>query len=332
MVYIYKKIIGLKTYYYLRASSRQGTKTLTQDIAYLGSTLEEVHHALERLPQYTKEIRKAYKTIHHFLESNHYKEKALDLKLKKDHYLSHTLIDIEACKIHYNTVFAKQPTLTKQEIYKNFVIEFAFNTTSIEGNTIKLHEARNLLQQDLTPKNKTIREVYDIHNTQRTFFHLLETSQPLTHDLIIQIHKMLMDRIDPRIGYRTTDVRVIKSNFTATPAPYVLTDMKLLLQWYQQYESKLHPLVLASLFHHKFEHIHPFMDGNGRTGRMLLNYILLSKNYPPLVIHTKTRKQYLNALRSADKHSLLDISPEQYSPLAQFIAQEMIESYWNIFL
>ncbi|MBI1972463.1 Fic family protein [Candidatus Woesearchaeota archaeon] len=332
MVYIFKKQIGDKAYYYLRASQRKGNQVIAKDIAYLGSTLEEVKHALNNLPRYKEQIRKAYKTIRNFLEVNHYLEKATQLKLKKDIFLEQQLLSIEACRIHYNTTFLHQPVLTKQEILKNFIIEFAFNTTAIEGNTIKLNEARSLLLDGLTPKNKTLREIYDLKNTEKVFLWLLETTGKVTHEFIIKIHKELMENIDPRSGYRTTDVRVIKANFEASPAPYVKIDMDLLLQWLEKNKNKLHPLVLATIFHHKFEKIHPFMDGNGRTGRMILNYILLKNKYPPIVIRTKKRAEYVQALREADTVGLLEIKKERYQKLIAYMAAEMNENYWNIFL
>ena len=131
MVYIYKKIIGKKPYYYLRASEKKGSRLITKDIAYLGSSIEDAKKALEKLPHYKEKIRKAYKILNKFFESNHYLEKAEALKLKKDDFLENKQPEIEACRLHYNNVFKKNDELTKKEILKNFVIEFAFNTTSI---------------------------------------------------------------------------------------------------------------------------------------------------------------------------------------------------------
>ncbi len=332
MVYIYKKTAGNKNYYYLRISERRGKRIISKDIAYLGNSIEGAKKVLDKLPQYKEKIRKAYKTLHKFFESNHYLEKAEALKLKKDEFLEKKQLEIEACKLHYNTAFQKSDELTKKEILKNFVIEFAFNTTSIEWNTITLQEARNLLEEGMTPKNKTLREIHDLQNTEKIFFSILKTNENLSHELIIRIHSGLMENIDARKGYRITDVRVIKANFKATPAPYVKTDTHLLLKWYQENKKKLHPLALATVFHHKFEKIHPFMDGNGRTGRMIMNYILIQNNYPPIVIHKKTRADYLEALRQADKSDMTKALKEDYFSLVQFIADEMVDSYWNIFL
>ena len=332
MVYIYKKTVGNKNYYYLRISERKGKRIISKDIAYLGNSIEDAKKTLDNLPKFKEKIRKAYKTLNKFFESNHYLEKAEALKLKKDDFIAEKQPEIEACKLHYNSVFQKSDELTKKEILKNFIIEFAFNTTSIEGNTITLQEARNLLEEGMTPKNKTLREIHDLKNTEKVFFNLLETNDALSHELIIKIHSGLMENIDARKGYRTTDVRVIKSNFKATPAPYVKTDMDLLLRWHNKNKCNFHPLVLATIFHHKFEKIHPFMDGNGRTGRMIMNYILIQNGYPPIIIHKKTRSEYLEALREADKSDLTKALKEDYFSLAQFVADEMVDSYWGLFL
>ena len=332
MVYIYKKIIGERNYYYLRASQRKGAKVIVKDIAYLGGSIEEVKKALENLPKYSNEIRKAYKTINNFLESNRYLEKIRLSKLKKDKFIDYEkLLELEACKSHFNTDFKKNNKITKQEILKNFIIEFAYNTTSIEGNTINLNEARSLLQDGLTPKNKTLREIYDVQNTEKVFLSLIDSKEELNHELIQKIHLDLMENIDKRVGYRTSDVRVIRANFKATPAPYVKTDMDLLLKWFNENKNKLHPLVTISVFHHKFEKIHPFMDGNGRTGRVLLNFILMKYNYPPFIILNKERKEYLDSLRKADEMNINETS-EDYNELINFTADQMIKNYWNIFL
>lgn len=244
MVYIYKKTIGLKNYYYLRASVREKGKQFVKDLAYLGNSLEEVQKALDKLPQYEKEIRKTYRTLKNFIESNRYLEKVKALKLKHDFYLGEKLNDVEACKLHYNTVFQKENELTRQEVYKQFVIEFAFNTNSIEGNTITLKQAHDLLVEGITPKEKTLREIYELQNTEPVFNELFVKKEDISHEIIIDIHKNLLKNIDLRVGYRMRDIHVVRAHFTSSLGQYVSTDMKLLLQWYHAHKKELHPLVL----------------------------------------------------------------------------------------
>ncbi|MBI5397881.1 Fic family protein [Candidatus Woesearchaeota archaeon] len=331
MAYIYKKKAGTKEYYYLRVSKRKGNKIVAKDVAYLGSTLEETRKALDKLP--AKTVRTAYRTITKFLESNTFFEHAKKLKLKQTPYLSQDILEhVEACRLHWQKVVQKRDPRTREEQLKNFAIEFAFNTTSIEGNTITIKEAAKLLIEQITPKNRTLREVYDIQNTERVFFRLFENPCELTHDAIMQLHQELMQNIDSRLGYRTGDVRVIHARFKATPAPYVRTDMGLLLKWYNDNRQTLHPFVLASIFHHKFEKIHPFFDGNGRTGRMLMNAILLYAQYPPAIIRKKNRQTYLDALSKADAVRLEEKTLSSYKPLVEFTAIEYTDTYWNNFL
>ncbi len=335
MVYIYKKPAAKgKNYYYLRASEKKGNKLVTKDIAYLGNSIEEVKASLDSLTKYKDKIRKSYKIINSFLESNHFLEKAKKLKLKQDKLLKEKTNEVEACKMHFLEVFSKMPELTKKEIFKNYVIEFAYNTASIEGNTITLEEARNLLSDGITPKDRTLREVYDLQNTEKVFFDILNNKlrEELTPGLIIEIHDRLLENIDERKGYRTTDIRVVKSNFDASPGKYVKTDMGLLLKWFNENKNKVHPLVLAIVFHHKFEKIHPFSDGNGRTGRMIINYILLKNNLPPTIIRKKFRREYLEAMRKADESDLWKLNEKLYFDLITYCASEFIDSYWNIFL
>ena len=331
MVYIYKKRIGGKHYYYLRISKRVKGKTIVKDIAYLGSDIFKIRQKLEKLPLDVREkIKNSYKSISKIINSEHYLKKVKSLKLKQDPYLVKKLLEeVEAIRLHFIQVFLKKDKLTIEETYKDFLIDFAFNTTSIEGNTITLAETNKLLKENLSPKNRTLREIYDLKNTEKVFFEILNSKKKIDHNFLIEIHDKLLENIDLRKGYRTHDVRVFKSRFKSTPAIYIKTDMDILLRWFKKNENKLHPLVLAGIFHQKFEKIHPFSDGNGRTGRIIMNYILLQKNFPPFIVRKLTRGQYLDSLAKGDKLSLDEVNPEKYKKLVEYLAEEMIWSYWN---
>lgn len=331
MVYIYKKVVGTKSYFYLRASERKGSKVFAKDIAYLGDSIASAKEELSKLSKHKKEIEKSYRKINLFLESNHYLELAKKQKLKQDEFLGEALYEVEACKLHYNNVFQKLDPLTQKQVMDNFVVEYAFNTTSLEGNTIELKEARDLLEEGLTPKGKTLREIYDLQNTKKVFENL-DLAKDISHTLIKKIHEDLLDKVDDRTEYRSKDIIVTRSRFKASSFYMVVKDLDLLIEWYSKSKNKLHPLVLAGIFHHKFEKIHPFSDGNGRTGRMLMNFILMKNNYPPMIIQKKYRAEYLDALSYADDSFVSNADKKDYEKLIEFEAQEMIEMYWNIFL
>ncbi len=332
MAYIYRKEIHGKPYFYLRVSKRVKGKQIVKDVAYLGSSLSEVEKKLEHLPAYQKEIRKSHKTLQRFIQSSYYLERVREKKLKRDPYITSEIqLQIEGLKLHYSEKFEKLDAPTREEVLQHFLIDFSFNTTSLEGNTITLLEAYKLLKEEILPKGHTLREVYDLQNTQAVFFALIKEKRVLSEETLIYIHDRLLQNIDERKGYRTHDIRVFKSRFETTPAKYVQTDMRLLWRWFEKNKKRLHPLVLAGIFHHKLEKIHPFADGNGRTGRMFMNLILLKAGYPPLIVPTKRRKEYLNQLRKADDAELEDCNPKEYRDLINYLAREMIESYWQNF-
>lgn len=331
MVYIYRKTINKKPYYYARASKRKNGKIVVKDIAYLGNTLEEVRKNLEKLPK--QQLRDAYKTISKFLESNIFLEQAQEEKLKHSPFIGKSLLEeVEACRLHWQKKFLKRDAATRMQYLKQFAIEFTFNTTSLEGNTITLKEAQRLLEEDILPKDKLLREVHDIQNTERVFLGLFDKPVSLSHDTVIGLHKGLLANIDKRVGYRTENIHVFRSRFDATPAPYVKTDMELLAKWSSAQDELLHPLAHAGIMHHKFEKIHPFYDGNGRTGRMLMTGFLLKRGYPPLIIRKKNRVAYLDVLSKADDSLLTLAKPQQYNPLVEFLAGELVDTYWSNFL
>ena len=333
MVYLYKKIINERPYYYLRLSKKERGKTVVKDIAYLGNDVTQIEKELEILPQkYKKEIRAAYKVIKRFVEAEYYKKRIQEKKGRQSLYVSKELFEeVEAAHLHFQEKIIVLDHKTKEELYKQFVIDFAFNTTSIEGNTIRLQEAKKLLEEQKTPKDKSIREIYDVQNTEKVFLSVLKKKEEITPEFVIAIHDSLLEQIDVRTGYRVHDIRIIGSRFDVSPARYVKTDMNLLLKWWNETKT-LHPFVKAILFHQKFERVHPFADGNGRTGRMLLNYMLLKEGYPPCIIRRKKREEYIRALRSADEADLFVSDQKYYKRLVEFIAQEYVDSYWNLFL
>lgn len=336
MVYIHVKKVGDKKYYTLRISYRDKKgKIITKDLKNLGSNIAKIK--IENLEKrYKKEIRKSYRIIKRFLESDYYLKKAKEKKQKKTKFFDGEQQDeIEAIKIHFKHKFLRLDKSTQRDIYKFFLIKFAVSSTAIEGNTINLKEAEKLLTEKILPKNKTLREVYDLENTEKVFFELLEKKPELSLKIIEKIHDRLMENIDLREGYRTHDIHILGQPFKPSPGRYVKPDMGLLLKWYNKNKKKLPPLALAIFFHHKFENIHPFSDGNGRAGRMLINLILLRKGYPPLIVPKALREKYIKLMSEADKSlkkNLLSEKMKNYQPLFDFMLSEFKKTYWNTFL
>lgn len=326
MAYIYRKIINGNPYYYLRISKRVKGKIIVKDVAYLGNNISKIDKS-----KYKNEIRNSYRNIKKYIQEEHYIKKIRSKKIKiSDYFNLRDLEEIEAIKLHYNNKFLKFDEKTKNEVYKHFLIDFAFNTTSIEGNTISLNETNKLLKENITPKDKTLREIHDIKNTEKVFFNLINSKKKINHNLIIDIHDNLLENIDDRKGYRIHDIRVFKTSFKPTPFPYIKSDIEILLKNFKL-KKNINLFALCSIFHHKFEKIHPFSDGNGRTGRMLFCFMLMKFGYPPIIIRKKTRNKYIENLNFCNKADLNDFSEKHYKKLIRYFKEEYVKSYWENF-
>lgn len=335
MVFIHVKRVGDKKYYTLRVSVRKGDEVVTKDICNLGSDLSKINIG-QLEAKYRGEVRKSYRTIKKFLDAGHYLEKAKSLKPRQDDYFNNEqIIELGAILLHYNSKFLKLDSLTQNEFMDNFILNFAVNSTAIEGNTITMKQAHSLFNEDIIPKDKSLREVNDLVNTKKVWEYLIKDKPDLDLRLIEKIHDMLLENIDKRLEYRAHEIQILGQPFKPSPVRYVIADVKLLLDWYKENIGNMHPLALAIFFHHKFENIHPFSDGNGRTGRVLMNYILVQNGYPPFVVSRRFRKEYLRALNEADqslRKGITKIELAYYRNLLDFLCKQYKRSYWDIFL
>ena len=176
---------------------------------------------------------------------------------------------------------------------------FTYNTNTIEGSTLDLQEVGLIIEKGITPSGKDLREIYGVTN-MREAFNFIKKMRELTEEKIKKIHFIVMKNIlKEDLGiYRTVPVRIIGSNLKPPFPQDVQKEMKSLIKWYNKNKS-LHPFELACIFHIKFEKIHPFRDGNGRVGRLLMNFILLKEKYPLLDIKADKRLQYYKTLGKA---------------------------------
>lgn len=212
----------------------------------------------------------------------------------------------------------------EQRILQKFRLDWNYHSNAIEGNSLTLGETRAFLLEGLTAKGKPFKDHLDIRGHNRLIQFLEEfvrQREILTEAAIREMHKMLL--VEPyQVEARTPDGQVTKKwvklgEYKTEPnAVQTATGewiyyarpedtsprMAELVAWYrQQVETQAaHPLLVATLFHHRFTHIHPFDDGNGRMARALMNVILMREGFPPAVIKTGQRAEYVVALRKAD--------------------------------
>ena len=201
--------------------------------------------------------------------------------------------------------FEEVPKASFENRYETFVSQFTHDSTAIEGNTLTLRETAIVLFDGIVPKGKSIAEINEVIGHRKAFDLMLEHTGDITREYICEIHSLVMkDTISPKfdqqIGqYRTVQV-YIRGLDWRPPAPKdVPGDMKALLVWYSKNKNRLHPLVVAIYFHVGFEVVHPFIDGNGRVGRLLMNFILHKNGYPMVNIPNLRKHEYYEALDKA---------------------------------
>ena len=187
-------------------------------------------------------------------------------------------------------------TAEVQRLREEFVIESSYNSNAIEGNTITLRETVLILKEGITIAEKPIREHLDIIGFKDAFnyiYELVANNEPLTERAIKDIHSLvLIGSAENRGVYRKIPVRILGAENEPT-APYLIAEeMQRLIEKYQQKLTALHTIEAISWLHLAFESIHPFIDGNGRTGRLLINFELLKQGYLPIDIKFTNRAKY----------------------------------------
>jgi Fic family protein len=187
----------------------------------------------------------------------------------------------------------------EETILIEFAKDFIFNSNRIEGSKIPESTVRRLLEQG-TSDHKDLNEVKEVLNSieafnyiQSDFRYNLQSVKRLYH---ILTKDLVMPNGDPYPkGFKTMENVV--NEMTTTPPEMVEEKLKELLQNYKASTNKFHPLKLAFDTHLEYERIHPFIDGNGRTGRLLMNKILMSGGYFPMIIYSSNTEAYYNSIR-----------------------------------
>ena len=201
------------------------------------------------------------------------------------------------------------------------VPESVYNSNAIENSTLTLEDTERILLGGEISRHMDLREVNEAQNLARAVDYIrTHHAESMSLDLFRLLHKMLLTNIDDAIAgrFRSTGEYVRVGTHIA-PAPEriesLLTDLLV------RYASDLgaHPVERLARAHLEFEHIHPFVDGNGRIGRVILNYLLYQQGFPPVIVRTKGKEKYYAMLRSYD-------TAGDEKPFAGHLATLMLES------
>ena len=212
------------------------------------------------------------------------------------------------CKITPRT-----PKSAKEKQIQEISIAFTYNTNAIEGSKLNQREVQDLLEKDKWP-DKSKGDIAEAYGVDEALRFIRGTKEHLSIELSKKIHKIVFKNSKPFAGkLRKKGEEVVvmdsKRNIIHEGAPQARISHLLLelVEWYKSNISQYPGLILGAVVHNQFENIHPFTDGNGRVGRILLNNILIKHRLPPINIDLKNRVEYYSSLQAYEKNH--DLKP-----------------------
>ena len=264
------KVVRHDNYYYLGHSFRYDGKVMYRE-KYLG----------KELPKNLEEIKEIF--LRECMQQGVFKK-------------------LNTIQKNFKKEWKKYPESIKKEILVDLSISFTYNTNAIEGSTITLDETEGIIKRKIAP-NKPIRDVQETINHSKVFFKAINEKSKLSNELMLNWHKEIFSDTKPDIAGRFRDYLVKVGNYRAPDWQDINKLIKEFFEWYNN-NKNMHPVEFAARAHYKFEKIHPFGDGNGRIGRLIIAYILRKSNYPLLIIEYKKRKSYYHALSKSENDFL----------------------------
>ena len=219
-------------------------------------------------------------------------------------------------KERYEQSKSKIDSITLSTYEKDFELRFTHNSTAIEGNTLTLMETKVLLEDGVSVGGKELREIYEVVNHKKAYDYVkkcIAQNKSLTEDIVKDLHMILTENIIAGGIYRNQEVRISGAGFTPPAGNEMYIQIK---AFYEEVDNKagLNPIELVAWTHAEFVRIHPFIDGNGRTSRLLMNYQLMLHDFLPVSVDKENRLDYYNALECYAVHKDLN-------PFADFIAE-----------
>jgi len=210
-------------------------------------------------------------------------------------------------------------------VQEKFRLDWTYHSNALEGNPLSLSETSFFIREGLTSKGKPLAAYLEASNHIEALDYLetvVHENGAITEHLVRQYHTMLFNKIDKismGSGVDRKETAIIGGQYKQQNNHVIRLDgrvlefadwlqvpgeMERLVKWYNENRTQLHPVSLASQFHHRFVSIHPFLDGNGRVARLLMNTILMQNGYTPAIIPVEEKQRYLEALQAADDGNL----------------------------
>ncbi len=233
----------------------------------------------------------------------------VEIECKKNYpYLTKEQVKrIEDLRIEYDN---KLNSLSKEEFERfqnSFFTELTYNSNAIEGSSLSLDETSLVVNENLAPKGKTTREIYEAKNHMRALNFINSYKDDLDEFFILKLHGIILENVSENFAgrYRETSVRIFGGDVRFPDSSKVPQLVKNLVYWYKNNKTKYHPFEMAVIFSARLVTIHPFIDGNGRVSRLVMNFLLKKKGYPWINVYNKQRAEYLSFIRKANDEDYL---------------------------
>jgi len=294
MTYVSKKIIKGKEYFYLVKNVRVDD-TWKKFTVYIGKG------KLNRLRLFR--LKRKYSKILDQKVASYMKSTDPLLGILSEKHIT----ELENIRAMYKSSHRKMSAVVRERWYEWFLATFTYNTNAIEGSMVNLPETSMILFEGLAPPDKTMREIREVENHKKAFDYVMAYKGDIGKDFICNIHKIISSGILKKNEsgvFRKVQVFIRGSEHVPPKPEEVEKKFKELMLWYRGNKKRYHPVVVSAHMHTAFESIHPFVDYNGRTGRLLLNFILMKYGFPPIAIAYRRRAEYYAAIRYAIKGDL----------------------------
>ncbi len=215
------------------------------------------------------------------------------------------------------------PKYTLKSLQEKLFLEWTYNSNAIEGNTLTINETKVVLE-GITIGGKTLREHLEVINHRDAIAYveeIVQKKESFSEWQIKNLHRLVLKGIDDTYAgvYRQEQVFISGAKHVP-PAHYVIQEkMEQMMNWYHKESVHLHPIERGAMLHAIFVGIHPFIDGNDRTARLLLNLELMKDGFPPVIIKVENRLAYYEALDQAH-------TTEDYSDFIELVEREVEDS------
>lgn len=216
------------------------------------------------------------------------------------------------------TVFHKTPS---NILPKDFLVRYTYNTNAIEGNRLTLRQTALVLSDRISPEGARTDDVIEALNAVDAWNFIKSYRGRLNKAFVCKVQYEITKNTSCRIqgNYRDSEVRISGSEHIPSKPEKVPKLLEELFREFYNLKKTLHPIERATFLHNHFVNIHPFTDGNGRTSRLIMNWILLRNKFPPVIIEVTNKEQYYNAIEAADK--------DDQKPFATFLCDQLLAQY-----